>query len=281
MSAPATPTSPATAQHQHPPQQQQQVLPQPDPSMQAVIEAEFQPVDIELGPPNNAFALCKAHSLEKCAECDVDFVLLNRLSKFFSSNPALRCPPPAQVVNQTLSGVINGTKEEGNTFFRTRQPEKAAGRYTQAANYATQRAPWEAQGVMREELATVLSNRSAAYFEAGDYVAALTDADAVIQLKKPWSKGHFRKAKALVGLNRIKEAREAIQAGLQFEPQNAVSRLVSFGTFLPLDEGLRDIQSHMQEMIGTLNDIDRVLQLSIKGAHQAPTAEKSPQAVTA
>ena len=113
------------------------------------------------------------------------------------------------------------------TFFRTRQHEKAIGRYTQAANYATQRAPWEAQGVMREELSTVLSNRSAAYFEAGDFISALTDADVVIQLKKPWSKGHFRKAKALIGLNRIREAREAIELGLQFEPQNPVCNFSS------------------------------------------------------
>jgi len=76
---------------------------------------------------------------------------------------------------------------------------------------------------MREELSTILSNRSAACFEAGDFIGALTDADAVIQLKKPWSKGHFRRAKALVALNRVKEARETIQFGLQFEPQNAVS----------------------------------------------------------
>ena len=90
------------------------MAPQPDPAMQALIEADFQPVDIELGPPNNATALCKPHSLEKCTDCDVDFVLLNRISKFLVSNPNLRCPPPAQVLNQALSGAINGTKEEGN-----------------------------------------------------------------------------------------------------------------------------------------------------------------------
>jgi len=73
---------------------------------------------------------------------------------------------------------------------------------------------------MREELSTVLSNRSAAYFESGELVNALTDAEAVIQLKKPWSKGHFRKAKALVALERPAQAREAVQYGLQFDPTN-------------------------------------------------------------
>lgn len=86
-----------------------------------------------------------------------------------------------------------------------------------------QRAPWEHQQTSREELSTMLSNRSAAYLEGGDFVSALTDAEAVIQIKRPWSKGHFRKAKALVALGRPKEAKEAIQLGLQFEPANTVS----------------------------------------------------------
>jgi translocation protein SEC72 len=75
---------------------------------------------------------------------------------------------------------------------------------------------------LREELSTVLSNRSAAYLESGDLVSALTDAEAVIQLKKPWSKGHFRKAKALMALGRMTEAKEAVQYGLQFDPSNTV-----------------------------------------------------------
>ena len=91
-----------------------------------------------------------------------------------------------------------------------------------AASIAAQRPPWEAQQLMREELSMVLSNRSAAFYEAGDYLSALVDAETVIQLKRPWSKGHFRKARALMKLNSYSEAREAIQLGLSFEPNNQV-----------------------------------------------------------
>lgn len=76
---------------------------------------------------------------------------------------------------------------------------------------------------MREELSTVLSNRSAAYMEAGDYIGALVDAENVIQIRRPWSKGHFRKARALIKLGELEEAKEAIQLGLSFEPANTVS----------------------------------------------------------
>lgn len=95
-------------------------------------------------------------------------------------------------------------------------------RYTMAANIAIQRPPWESQGLMREELSTCLSNRSAAYFEAGDYLSALVDSEVVIQLRKPWSKGYFRKAKSLMKMGQLIDAKEAVEAGLAHEPENSV-----------------------------------------------------------
>jgi translocation protein SEC72 len=91
-----------------------------------------------------------------------------------------------------------------------------------AASIAVQRPPWEANQFMREELSTVISNRSAAYFESADFIGALVDADLVISLRRNWSKGHFRKAKALLGLGRWEEAKDAVRLGLQFEPSNKV-----------------------------------------------------------
>lgn len=74
----------------------------------------------------------------------------------------------------------------------------------------------------------LLSNRSAAYAVLGDWTAALADADAVINYKRPWSKGHFRKAKALQGLGEYEEAKVALALGLAFEPSNVVSIAVDF-----------------------------------------------------
>jgi len=212
---------------------QEQVLPRADPVMQAVIEADFRPIELTLDSTNTA-ALCASHSLEKCDECDIDYVQLNRLSKVLTANPKLPFPPPPNVINQKLSQIVNQTKEEGNALFRTHQWEKAIGRYSQATGFAMQRAPWEAQQLLREELSTVLSNRSAAHFENGDLISAIADADAVIQLKKPWSKGHFRKAKALIALGFLPQAKDAVQFGLQFDPTNV-------------------------EMMGVLQDIEFVL----------------------
>jgi translocation protein SEC72 len=96
------------------PQQQQVVLQSPDPALQALIEADYRPVELKIGPPNESQALCPKHSVEKCADCDIDFVALNRLSKLLMANPTLLCPPPPNVISQKLSQVITTTKEEGN-----------------------------------------------------------------------------------------------------------------------------------------------------------------------
>jgi hypothetical protein len=95
------------------PQQQQVTLQTPDPALQAIIEADFRPVDLIVGAPNDSFAYCP-HSSEKCSECGLDFINLNRLSKLLTANPMLKCPPPPNVISQKLSTVINTTKEEGN-----------------------------------------------------------------------------------------------------------------------------------------------------------------------
>ncbi|EGN95115.1 hypothetical protein SERLA73DRAFT_61312 [Serpula lacrymans var. lacrymans S7.3] len=197
--------------------------------MQVIIEQDFSVVDLAIGGPNNSFAFCEPHKLEKCTDCDIDFVSVNRLSKILLGSPNLRCPPPANVVSQKLSQAITNTKDEGNNMYKTGKHRDAISRYTMAASIAVQRPPWELSQIMREELSTVISNRSAALFELGDYIGALVDAETVISIRRNWSKGHFRKAKALVGLGQLDEAKDAVTLGLQFEPNNNVG----FGLMIP------------------------------------------------
>lgn len=107
-------------------------------------------------------------------------------------------------------------------MFKAKKYDLALQRYTMAASIAIHRPLWESNHVMREELATILSNRSVTFLEAGDPLSALVDAEHVITLKRQWSKGHFRKAKALIALQEYDEARDAITVGLQFDPKNTV-----------------------------------------------------------
>ncbi|KAF7345393.1 Translocation protein sec72 [Mycena venus] len=196
--------------------------PQPavDPALQAIIDADFIPTPIALSQDNN-LALCEPHKLEKCTDCGVDYINLNRLSKILVGNPTLLCPPPSNVISQKLTQMVTQTKDEGNTLFKKGDHINAIKKYNMAASIAVQRPPWEANQFMREELSTVVSNRSAAFLEARDYISALADAEMVISLRRNWAKGHFRKAKTLVAMDRPKDAAEALKLGLAFEPSNA------------------------------------------------------------
>jgi translocation protein SEC72 len=124
---------------------------------------------------------------------------------------------------------------------------------------------------MREELTTVVSNRSAAYFDIGAYISALADAETVISLRRNWPKGHFRKAKALLGMHKAHEAAESIRLGLSFEPNNNVS-FTSFPSVSPL-------MYHPQELLAFLNDIEK-LQDKIESEKKAKS-EAGPVPVSA
>jgi hypothetical protein len=139
--------------------------------------------------------------------------------------------------------MVTQTKDEGNvrtfvyislygglfirvlqTLFKKGNHVNAIKNYNMAASIAVQRPPWEANQFMREELSTVISNRSAAYLKARDYIATLADAEIVISLRRNWTKGPFRKAKTLVAMDQLTEASETLKLGLAFEPGNTVRR---------------------------------------------------------
>ena len=102
------------------PQPPQMAVRAPDPIMQAIIAASHRPVDFVLGPPDDNSVLCVPHKLEKCADCDVDYVGMNRLARTLHQNTNLRCPPPPQLVNKPLSQAVTNTKEEGNVSLLSR-----------------------------------------------------------------------------------------------------------------------------------------------------------------
>lgn len=112
--------------HPHPPQGQpspQQGPPRPmgpppsaDPAVQAAIDASFRPVNLTLNEEQTQM-FCGPHKLEKCEECDVDYVTTNRLAALLVRNPNLLCPPPPNVIQKQLTATVNSMKEEGNVRF--------------------------------------------------------------------------------------------------------------------------------------------------------------------
>jgi len=210
--------------HTHgPPQGAMPGPPQLDPLIQAALDEQFQPVALSVTKTAETtdIAVCAKHSLEVCQECGLSFSDLNLFAKLIAACNEIAIPPPPNVIHPNRSQAVQKTKEEGNGAYKQKNWTQALQYYNMSANLAASRNPWEPSALVRDEMAIVICNRSAAYHAAEDYISALVDADVVIQLKRPWSKGHFRKAKALMGLERYEEARDAVMLGLQFEPDSA------------------------------------------------------------
>src|SRR6201996_5033595 len=115
------------------------------------------------------------------------------------------------------------TKLDAENHYKGGKFQAAVTAYTVATRYSIGRAPWEPGATTREEIAVSLSNRSAAMVGLGSYIDAVVDAVVVIGLKRPWSKGHLRKGKALLAMGRPEDAKEVVDLGLSFEPENKVS----------------------------------------------------------
>ncbi|KAI8376883.1 hypothetical protein BD560DRAFT_445404 [Blakeslea trispora] len=163
--------------------------------------------------------LCNEHGLEKCTKCQIDWTEHNILA---STLKHVKDLPPPNVPNPTRNAQVTRLKEEGNKHFKQNNFPEAIRFYTMAVDLSWSRPLWEplAFQYVKEELAPVLSNRSAAYLSLKNYVEAYVDAEMVTRLKREWSKGWFRKGKALVGLARIEEAAEAFQTGLRFDHES-------------------------------------------------------------
>ncbi|KAG0297711.1 hypothetical protein BGZ98_000464 [Dissophora globulifera] len=165
----------------------------------------------------NDKVVCGKHKKEVCSECNQSFIEINDLTRHLKSTNG-QVPPPGAVL-PLRSQQIAKMREDGNTHFRAQRHQEAIAAYTNAINIAFDRPLWEPSQLAREELAVLLCNRSAAYIARKEWVDAYVDAQGVIELKRPWSKGHFRLGKALIGMGRIAEAIEALNLGLMFDPE--------------------------------------------------------------
>lgn len=197
-------------------QAQQQQPPQPTEEQLAVTDASFKAVPLELDPT-------PPHLIKSNA---FDPTMINALIRSISAlPPQIPVPPPPNVMPPQRSLAIQRAKDDGNKAFKKDPPDysEAIKMYTLAIDVAASRPLWENNNVARDELALTLANRSAALLEVGEFIGALADAEGVVKLKKPWSKGHYRKGKALFGLQRYSKAIDAYELGLQFDPDSLVS----------------------------------------------------------
>lgn len=164
--------------------------------------------------------VCKSHQQQTCLACGIDWTEHNQLAA--SLKGVKEIPPPNKPAPSKVKASVNKLKLDGNQAYKLEDFQEAVRLYTLAVDLAWSRPLWEplAFQTVREELAPILSNRSAANLSLGNYVDALVDAHVVTQLKKDWSKGWFRKGKALMGLQRFDQASKALHTALLYTEVN-------------------------------------------------------------
>jgi len=106
-----------------------------------------------------------------------------------------------------------------------------------------------------------LVDESIARWEAGDNEAALAAADRALALDADSSAAHHCRAAALVGLDRLEEAQEACDRGLELAPDDPEALLYSADFYVTHSEGDRDCLGH-------------ALALAARGQRQARRAKE-------
>ncbi|OCF37583.1 translocation protein SEC72 [Kwoniella heveanensis BCC8398] len=217
------------------------------------------PTPPNVPPQTGVVVTCPQHKNSACEECGVDFNALNYLHQFLRAAPKEAIPPPPNVQPPPQRAeAIKQLKEQGNTAFKAQQFPQAIQAYSKSADMALSRPPWELAALSRDETAIALCNRSAAFAFVNAWANALADAEAVVTLKRPWTKGHFRKARALVGLERLEDARQALIDGMQYEPNDKVrdvkcrmmwdSSYPVFGAYTPLEGKQHELNNFLKEI---------------------------------
>jgi translocation protein SEC72 len=149
----------------------------------------------------------------------LDFSSLNILQRNIAALPNNPQVPPApnKPPHPARSAQIAKLKDSANASFKAHKMEDAVRLFSLAIEMALTRPPWEPSALCRDETVLLLCSRSAARFALKEFPESLTDAEVVVELKKPWPKGYFRKGKALQAMGRLEEAKESMKLGLMYD----------------------------------------------------------------
>ena len=131
--------------------------------------------------------------------------------------PNQNIPAPAPV-NPKRSVQIGKLRESGNASFKKGAFAEAVKMYDLAIKMALDRPPWEASGLVREELSALYGNRAQALMGTQSFPEAALDAKISTEMKRIGNiKGWWRRGQCLKEMGRLEEARDWLRQGLEFE----------------------------------------------------------------
>lgn len=127
-------------------------------------------------------------------------------------------PPPPVPVNPKRSAQITKLREGGNAEFRKGKHVDAIKMYGLGLQMALTRPLWEPSGLVRDEVASLYANRAQAHMAMSNWVEGAVDAEASVEAKKAGNaKAWWRKARCLMEMGRLEEAKEWVVRGLEMD----------------------------------------------------------------
>ncbi|GAB1737785.1 hypothetical protein NU219Hw_g2266t1 [Hortaea werneckii] len=127
-------------------------------------------------------------------------------------------PPPPAPVNPKRSIQITKMRESGNASLKKGAYQEAVKMYDMAMRMAMDRPPFEASGLVREELCALYNNRAQAYMAQQMWPEAAVDAESAVEMKRIGNiKGWWRRGQCLREMGRMEEAKDWVRQGLDFE----------------------------------------------------------------
>lgn len=168
---------------------------------------------------------------------------LDELNRFHRQIVALETPnqniPPPAPVNPKRSVQIGKLRESGNAAFKKGTFAEAVKMYDLAIRMALDRPPWEASGLVREELSALHGNRAQALMGVQNWPEAALDAKISCEMKRVGNvKGWWRRGQCLKEMGRLDEARDWLRQGVEFERAGPEK-----GSLGELEALLRDVES--------------------------------------
>lgn len=147
---------------------------------------------------------------------------LEELNRFHRHIVALETPnqniPPPAPVNPKRSVQIGKLRESGNASYKKGAFADAIKMYDLAIKMALDRPPWEASGLVREELSALHGNRAQALMSQQAWPEGAVDAKISTEMKRVGNiKGWWRRGQCLKEMGRLEEARDWLKQGVEFE----------------------------------------------------------------
>lgn len=153
------------------------------------------------------------------ASLNADIEELNKLHRLVVGlDTPNSVPGPPAPVNPKRSVQITKLRDSGNAAYKKGQHSEAVKMYDLAIRMAIDRPPWEASGLVREELSVLYNNRAQAMMAQQLWPEASIDAEISVDLKRVDNvKGWFRRGQCLKEMGRLDEAADWVAQGLEFE----------------------------------------------------------------